>query len=107
MSYCRLSDGDVYMFPNMNEDITCCACSLVGKSIDFPTEREALMHLMVHRKAGHTVPQYAIDRLLEEIGPLTDWEILGQAVAECKRAFLNTATAFLSPILDAVERWLK
>ena len=37
---------------------------------------------------------------------LTDWEILGQAVAECKRAFLDAVAGVLSPILDAVVRFL-
>jgi hypothetical protein len=31
------------------------------------TAQEALNHLMEHRKAGHNIPEYALDRLREEI----------------------------------------
>jgi len=31
MSYCRFSDGDVYMYPSTNGGIECCACRLADK----------------------------------------------------------------------------
>jgi hypothetical protein len=31
MSYCRFSEGDIYMFYNTNGTIECCACSLAPK----------------------------------------------------------------------------
>ena len=100
MSYCRFSDGDVYMYASP-QGIECCACRLaplvktifteggdyplfgrigpcdcsgegcakcmMNGSMTFHTEQDALAHLLKHRDAGHDVPQYAIDRLEEEI----------------------------------------
>ena len=31
MSYCRFSEGDVYMYASVNGGIECCACSLAPK----------------------------------------------------------------------------
>lgn len=31
MSYCRFSDGDVYMYPNIYGGIECCSCTLAEK----------------------------------------------------------------------------
>jgi len=75
MSYCRFAwDGsDVYVFPTNNgqEDvIECCGCKLVGHEwghFDCKTPEEMIAHLAEHRKAGHFVPFYAIERLWEEI----------------------------------------
>jgi hypothetical protein len=74
MSYCRFSDGDVYMYPT-NRGIECCACRLTHKNANyglyenklFDTGEEALAHLKEHINAGHKVPKYATDRLKEEI----------------------------------------
>ncbi len=67
MSYCRFSDGDVYMYPHIDGYIECCFCSLAqpdGYRLQhFHNHKDALGHLLEHRKAGHHVPQYAIDRL--------------------------------------------
>ena len=106
MSYCRFSDGDVYMYADVGGGITCCACRLAplvptifkngevdhplfGKiapcgcsetccpkcgmhdSLNFKTEDEALSHLREHAAAGHDVPDYAIERLQEEIAAPT------------------------------------
>lgn len=90
MSYCRFSDGDVYMF-SCEDGIECQSCQLMpkcktiftkdcrrcdGKGCDhcmffheskiFKSSREALDHLLEHREAGHNVPQHAIDRLTDE-----------------------------------------
>lgn len=66
MSYCRFSEGDVYMYPS-EEGIECCLCLLAPPWLTLQTERDALAHLLAHRAAGHTVPQHAIDRLQEEL----------------------------------------
>jgi hypothetical protein len=66
MSYCRFSQGDVYLFENVYGYFDCCGCKLRGMD-RFLTRRETLAHLEEHRSAGHDVPQYAIDRLQEEL----------------------------------------
>ena len=69
MSYCRFSDGDVYMYNHVNGFIECCACSLEpdNRSIAIYTKTEALQHLYKHNKNGDKVPLYAIARLEKEI----------------------------------------
>lgn len=79
MSYCRFSNGDVYMYPTIN-GIECCACKLtkmkyyekngitigMHSNVLFDTSEQAMLHLEEHIKAGHSVPKYAIERLKEE-----------------------------------------
>ena len=67
MSYCRFSEGDVYMYPS-EQGIACCLCLLAPQWLNLPSRQEALSHLLEHRQAAHTVPQHAIDRLQDEIG---------------------------------------
>jgi hypothetical protein len=97
MSYCRFSEGDVYMYHHVGGFVECCSCSLADlvdgstaffdqlsgadKKPDYegPTTfkmhgntnlssyREALEHLQKHRDAGHSVPEDAFDRLREDI----------------------------------------
>lgn len=67
MSYCRFSnESDVYMYRHVDGFIRCCSCKLTAKDPALNTEREALNHLDEHKRFGHRVPQYAIDRLIDE-----------------------------------------
>lgn len=74
MSYCRFSDGDVYMYPSLSiGKIVCIACRLNDKDKGnwYPdtilnNEEEALNHLKEHIYAGHKVPKYATDMLKEK-----------------------------------------
>lgn len=91
-------DGsDVYVYADYRGQFCCCACSLnpsppiENEGIEPPewlsplermrwhgplfpdstyvsTEQEMIDHLLEHRRAGHTVPQDAIDRLIDEQG---------------------------------------
>lgn len=75
MSYCRFSGGDVYMFDSVHGGIECCGCRLQGFDEPFPlfnSRLDAHNHLLEHREAGHSVPQYAFDRLVLEIAELGD-----------------------------------
>lgn len=68
MSYCRFSDGDVYMYEHVNGFIECCACSLKdGKSVALLNRKDALEHLYQHRDNEDKVPEYAINRLIKDI----------------------------------------
>ena len=67
MSYCRFSNGDVYMYPHVYGGIECCACCLSGSSLTFFRRSEAIAHLQEHRKAGYIVPDHAFDALRSEI----------------------------------------
>jgi len=92
MSYCRHSfyrsedeedkaQSDVYMYEHIDDFTECCGCLLSSLpnrdqgcvSVQFMSKRGALAHLWQHRLAGHIVPQYAFDRLEEEIGD-EEWE---------------------------------
>lgn len=66
MSYCRFSEGDVYVFESAGTGmLTCCSCFLDD---DFWTGKrsEMIAHLERHRQAGHATGS-AIDRLLKEM----------------------------------------
>ena len=109
MSYCRFSNGDVYMYPSTKGGIECCACRLADKvvtiftpgvidetdfrwdllvgggdlvckkcesgcdecmmhgNITFNSYQDALDHLYEHRKAGHSVPDYAFEYLKKDM----------------------------------------
>lgn len=70
MSYCRFGwhKSDVYVFLNEKQKYECCACSLLNNQPFFcNTPKEMKAHLLEHKKRGHIVPHYAIDRLDEEI----------------------------------------
>ena len=48
MSYCRFSDGDVYMFEHVGGGIECCGCRLVEDRYVFPRfslRSQAIAHL--------------------------------------------------------------
>jgi hypothetical protein len=108
MSYCRFSEGDVYLFPISSGGIECCTCRLTPRNVEtiftkgidegnpsfsfwgkitpcekcggkgcsgcmmnndvhFDTHAEAIAHLEEHRAAGHVVPEYAFERLRQEM----------------------------------------
>ena len=74
MSYCRFGYGgsEVYVFENTPDRFVCCECSLTTLTPQdintIVTGRQAMLkHLLVHRKAGHNVPDEALDRLRREI----------------------------------------
>ena len=63
MSFCRFSEGDVYMIPT-NKGIMCCGCALLDESPVFTRVEDAIAHLEEHRRAGHKAPyDEAIDML--------------------------------------------
>lgn len=97
MSYCRFSNGDVYMYLHADGFIECCSCSFepttktnmgalakmlgltpkthpelyedfdMPGSAQFNLRSEAIEHLLKHREAGHSIPKYAIEKLNKEI----------------------------------------
>ena len=90
MSYCRWSEGDVYLYPcrvrNEPEQIVCCECQLRTVADDgwrgdvyLPTRSAALAHIEEHLAAGHQVPADAVSRLRDEIERFGDdagnWEV--------------------------------
>ena len=67
MSYCRFGDNsDVYVYCSREDVYVCCACSL-DKLWEHVTPSEVITHLELHVAAGHQVPQYAFDRLREDV----------------------------------------
>jgi hypothetical protein len=67
MSFCRFAwDGsEVYVFGS-SSGIECCGCKL-QQNFTAGTPEEMITHLALHRRAGHYVPLYAIERLWAEI----------------------------------------
>lgn len=69
MSYARLSEGDVYVFEDVDEGKLCCmTCLLVDNYATFwaDTHEEMLGHLLLHVDHDHDVPARAFERLLVE-----------------------------------------
>ena len=71
MSYCRWSEGDLYVVSS--DPLACLCCPFLdldenGDKQDFKgTKVEMLAHLKEHREAGHAFPNWAMDRLEAEI----------------------------------------
>jgi hypothetical protein len=82
MSYCRLSNGQVYLYGNVNGMFCCCGCFLLigtyphrrdalrfsqEDSVWLPTRSAAILHLRHHRLYGHKFPARAEKRLIQEL----------------------------------------
>ena len=81
MSYCRDNGitSNVYMYPSILGGIICCGCSIEIKrsksesndynytNATFYSRRGAINHLVDHTKNGDLVPNYAFQRLNDEI----------------------------------------
>lgn len=86
LSYCRFGwDGsDVYVYDSVGDFLTCCGCKLERGGFDVGYEGDPdyaaclsmILHLRVHREAGHVVPLYALAELAEEGGLWTRERIL-------------------------------
>ena len=79
MSYCRfLWDGsDVYVYDDEQKGIICCRCTLAAEDGDWFSTRDPaqmIVHLAVHVRAGHCVPQYAIVELWRDVTGDSDLE---------------------------------
>lgn len=64
MSYCRFSEADVYVFPDVRGYLSCCGCWLDkrGNSAYYSTD-DMIAHLREHIAAGHHVPDHVIPAL--------------------------------------------
>lgn len=66
MSYCRIGpDSDVYLYKSGDNEWNCCICP-VHMFERYTSINEILKHLLELKKAGHKVPDYAIERLEQE-----------------------------------------
>lgn len=67
MAYCRFGpSSSVYVFEHVGGFLTCCGCRL-GDFFDTTSRSEMIEHLNQHRSAGHTVPQFVLDMLAEDV----------------------------------------
>lgn len=66
MSYIRFTeqDSDVYVFYGAN-GYECCGCKLTGTAV-FEDPEDMQAHLLLHREAGHIVPDVAFRRLEQD-----------------------------------------
>lgn len=74
MSYVRFGEGgsDVYVYPS-SSGIECCGCRFpADRDPTFTSRQKAIDHLVAHQEAGHTVPDYVIERLRQEIESMGD-----------------------------------
>lgn len=73
MSYCRFSEGDVYVFQTTApRALECCACIMSEHSQRFGTRSEMIAHLREHEAAGHSIPGGVIEGLEQEIEDIGD-----------------------------------
>ena len=68
MAFARFSDGDVYVYLNVDGLFECCACRILGPGLTggchlVETSAEMLAHLEEHRAAGDDVPEECLDEL--------------------------------------------
>jgi hypothetical protein len=61
VSYCRLSDADIYLYED-NEGVVCFGKN--GHQAYGMTKKEAIEHVHEHRKNGDYVPEY-VDTILQ------------------------------------------
>jgi hypothetical protein len=77
VSYCRfhratypgVPDSDVYVFHSVHGHWECCMCRLCDEGAgDHCADSPGQMveHLLEHRRAGHSVPEYALESLVDE-----------------------------------------
>ena len=68
MSYCRFGESDAYLIRHCGGGWCCYTCR-INRGIDrnIKTRKGVLAHFLAHRKAGHKIPQHAIDRIKAEI----------------------------------------
>ncbi len=94
MSYARWSnESDVYVYHHVDGYVTCCGCrlfdadpfSLEPRDPAFYSRTAAIEHLERHRLAGHIVPDYAFDRLWQEIAELSDTAELGRRLVRRRK----------------------
>lgn len=86
MSYCRFSEGDVYLYQTTEDHWECCACSLaplvngslaafgdpdttflLHSSTTLSTLEQVLEHLNLHKNNNDLVPNRAFNRVQEEL----------------------------------------
>jgi hypothetical protein len=72
MSYCRFLQADAYIFMHVGGFLTCCGCSLpiendIGvHSFEANSTQEMLDHIDAHLEAGHLIPGFVKERLIED-----------------------------------------
>lgn len=73
MSYCRFSEGDVYLYRSHYHGIVCYACELCPMEDDSLADKndmsveEAIEHLKEHVILGHVVPEESFILLRKEL----------------------------------------
>lgn len=73
MSYCRFSEGDVYLIAHCYGGWVCYLCNLhpvKGYNVKLDTAGEVRDHLQAHIDAGHEVPGRAMAMITEEIAEM-------------------------------------
>lgn len=66
MAYSRFYDSDIYIYPSVLGDISCCGCFLYGKSISIEDDVFLVNHIKEHRDAGHEVPDGLEEQILSD-----------------------------------------
>lgn len=73
VSYARFTyDSDVYVFYSVDHMYECCGCCLRSTSFCCGTAKEMIEHLEQHRVVGHKVPEYALERLRQDVEEADD-----------------------------------
>ena len=69
MSYCRFSEGDIYLYASTAGGWECCGCCLQDglRFVHLDSLEEVKAHLEAHIAAGHDVPERALRRVSREL----------------------------------------
>ena len=86
MSYARkgLDGSDVYVYPT-DDCIVCHECPLTGDNHDEQSPAGMLCHMQEHLDAGHSIPQYVIDRLQREMRSMYEDDSEDERLADYER----------------------
>jgi hypothetical protein len=82
MSYARFAkdESHVYVFLSVDGALECCGCRLEreGRSVSVQNTQQMLNHLALHKTAGHLVPDYCTEGLIEDRDENDAWIATGR-----------------------------
>ena len=69
MAYCRMLEGDVYLYMDVSGYLNCQGCGLVEKgvhSFHAYSTVDMILHLKEHEAAGNYIPSHVYDDLITD-----------------------------------------
>ena len=69
VSYCRITEGDVYLYLDVSGYLHCQGCSMADKgfrSFHAYSTVDMILHLKEHEAAGNYIPSHVYDDLIRD-----------------------------------------